>query len=327
MKKIFLFLICFAVLSACDDDGSSNSNLDVDDKMFVGEWVWPNSSGTCFTDIEMMNSKQAFYAVYNNKAGNSSGIVKDNGSWRLFANRNVLTFQFLYDTPPFYEIVEYDDTRIVFRNEGYNTIDTYYRVVEALNINAGQTVAISYLQDHPGSVRSCTPEIADVDADGNIYGILDGVAFIEINADGKIAYAKVIVQGRTERFKAETHMLSDDIKARYGEPSYEGLQSNGMMAMQYKYPQTADPAIAILQYWFHPTTHQMYRVQTVYFSEEDFQRDGQYISNNFILQDMEPYNIYGENERYWENEYIMSVVGKSGDYYWINYLNLDYNDL
>ena len=326
MKKFFLYIIlCVATLSACDDDGSSSSNLNIDDRLFVGEWIWFNSDGTCYTDIDMKNSLQANYAVYKSTTGNKPAYIEDTGTWKWYSERAVLSLNFFYERPPYYEIVEIDDTHMVLHNLGYNTTETYYRVVETLNLEEGQIADIDYLQSHQGSVKSSNLEIAAINAEGKVEGVLDGVAFLEINVDGKIVYAKAIVRGRTARFKEETHLLSDDIIAKYGEPNLVVEYNSTQMAMQYLNPKTADPDLYALQYRYHKDTHQIFLIQTIYpaTSEAAFTKDWQFIAQHYYQQQATG-NVYGEFERYRENTSLIYVIGESGGLYWINYGNQDY---
>ena len=330
MKKFTIYILLLAAFGvSCSEDETSNTNIPVSDiQELSGEWVAPNSSNTYYTFIGLQDSHKATYYVVQNALGSQSVTDKDEGTWRLYTDRVELIFNMMWRNLPTQSLIGFKDDCMTLRSNRYNTTDKFYRVVEDLNLEAGQTAPISYLSEaglSGAELTSTNPEIATVSADGVVRAIQEGTAFISVKQGETLVFVKVEVNGRIGRFAAETHLLITDIVDKYGMPDGVFVIDEEMDGLYYMFPDS-DPDMYALQYRYNKYTSQINMVQTVYNAEDAFVADWSYLEEFFYRQyDWSDYS-YTQNERIWSNEYIVTVrVQSTEPSNWITYTNLDYD--
>lgn len=329
MRKLTIYILLLAAfLVSCSEDESGNGNMPVSDpRELSGEWVAPNASNTYYTFIELQENYKATYYVVQNLVGSQSVSDKDEGSWKLYTDRVELIFDMLRRYLPTQSLIGFEENCMTLRSNKYNTTDKFYRVVEDINLNAGQTAPISYLSEaglSGAELASTNPEVATVSADGVVRAIQEGTAFISVKLGDILVFVKVEVKGRIGRFAAETHLPITDILEKYGEPDGMFVIDEELDGLYYMYPES-DPDMYALQYRYNKYTYQIERVQTVYNDAEAFTADWSYLEEFFYRQYNWADYTYTQSERFWDNEYCTTVrVQSTEPSLWITYTNLDY---
>lgn len=330
MKKLTLYILLLAAfLVSCSEDESGNGKMPVSDPHELsGEWVAPNASNTYYTFIGLQENYKVTYYVVQNIVGSQSVSDKDEGSWRLYDDRVELIFDMMRRYLPTQSLIGFEENCMTLRSNEFNTTDKFYRVVEDLNLEAGQTAPISYLSEaglSGAELTSTNPEVVTVSADGVVRAIQDGTAFISIKLGDDLVFVKVEVNGRIKRFAAETHLSITDIVEKYGTPDGMFVIDEEKDGLYYMFPES-DPDMYALQYRYNKYTLQIEQVQTVYNAEDAFVADWSYLDEYFYRQyDWSDYS-YTQNERVWSNEYMATVrVQSTEPSYWITYTNLDYD--
>lgn len=327
MRKITFYILTLLAFVACNKDADSSdkpSEQVFDNTQFVGEWLSVNGSKTLYTNILLHNSLKLDYFLYQNETGEKSVFLEDHGSWSWYQNRQTMGFSLIYNKVPYHQILELTTGKMSLRNTKTNAKDTYYRVVETVNIEAGQTAAIQYLQSHSGlSLSSSNETVATVSADGTINGLQGGTAFISLEGGEELCYVKVNVNSRVDRYAAETHLTIDEIVDKYGEPDLTG--SLGGIKYGYLYNvSNPDSELKLVQYDFDLLTNEIILIHTAYKSEDIFYADIEYMEEHLFLQDMYSGLYFGKEEKQWDNSFIVTPFISKGTMY-VNYQNQDYN--
>ena len=326
MKRIS-FYILFIILTfvACDNDDSSQPDVPVyDNTMFVGEWVFVNNSKTIYSDLILQNSTRCDFILYQNQTGEKSVFKSDFGSWSWYQNRQLLGFSLSATHVPYHQIVELSEDKMSLRNIENNTTDDYYRVVEVVDVEAGQSADIQYLQGKSGlSLSSSNEVVATVSEDGKVIGQQGGTAFIAVEGGETTVYVRVRVNSRIDRFAAETHLSIDEVMEKYGDPDITGSLGGVKYGILYNVS-NPDSELTLVQYDFDILTNEVILIHTAYKSEETFFADIEYMEEHFILQDSSSGYLFGKKELYWDNEFIVTPFISKGIMY-VNYQNRDYN--
>jgi hypothetical protein len=327
MRKITFYILTLLAFVACNKDADSSdkpSEQVFDNIQFVGEWVSVNGSKTLYTNILLHNSLKLDYFLYKNETGEKSIYQEDHGSWSWYQNRQIMGFSLMNNTVPFHQILELTTGKMLLRNTATNAKDAYYRVVETINLEAGQTAAIQYLQSHSGlSLSSSNESVATVSADGTINGLQGGTAFISLEGGEELCFVKVNVNSRVDRYAAETHLTIDEIVDKYGEPDLTG--SLGGIKYGYLYNvSNPDSELTLVQYDFDLLTNEIILIHTAYKSEDIFYADIEYMEEHLFLQESSSGLYFGKKEKLWDNEFIITPFISKGTMY-VNYQNRDYN--
>lgn len=332
MKKYYLYLILsLAFLTACDknDSGIAQKQIIDNSDVLEGEWVSLNANSTFFTNILMANNGRSEYKVIQNEVGLNAISDKDEGSWTFYNDGQTLSLLLMSHQISGLRVVYFDGNKMLLNSIKYNTEDYFYRVVESIELEAGQTVSISFVQNNTewnnATCSTINDEVLDVSANGIVKGKQEGITFISIEIGEEKVYARVKVKGRITRYAEETHMLIDDILEKYGEPTGAGSLGGNLMGVQYIHP-SLDEDLFGLQYTYHKYTHEIKLIQTIYDNPIPFKQDWDYIDHFFFHQYELSETTYTEKEKFWANEYDVTCLYDRDGYHWINYRNLDFVD-
>ena len=329
MKKLIYCVTILAVFftSCSEDETTSKSPLLVSEAAEIcGEWLAPSASNTYYTYLGFQNNYKVKYYVAQNVVGANSVTDEDDGSWSLYPDRQEILISVLRHQIPVQALVAFDNNSMSLRNTQYNTIDTFYRIVESIELEAGQTAEINYLKNAAGAeCSSLNPDVATVSSGGLVNGIQEGVTFISLRLGEVLAFVKVSVNGRVDRFAEETHLMIDDIFAKYGNPSGYFFVDNTLCDIYYLKP-SSDGSLSEHRYRFNWDTGQIKYVITMYSDVVAFVADCKYLDQYYYLQSDKSDPIYTLKEKYFDNEYSARVIIKdTAPNYQIIYTNFDYD--
>ena len=292
MKKI-LFLISVLTLFACsNDDQETTTQTVIDNTKLVGEWVSITSTASYFTDLVLSSNSSAEYSVFKNDIG-ASAINTDKGVWSWLNDINGLSINTKYRSFPVYQVMELNDDSVKMRNLGYNVIDTYYRVVEIVEVNSGGFTPITYLSEHTDypieQIICLNEDVATVSTDGMVEGIQGGVTYVKLLSGQTQKYVKVIVTSRMDRFAKQTHMLIYDIIDQNGDLNYtytikdDSSDGNSDESLPKYYGQieyydpTFEPHLRYVVYYFDLFTGVIDHIYTEFRSPDLYFKDWAYV--------------------------------------------------
>lgn len=328
MKKfIYYVIILAAVFASCSEDETNNSSLLVSEaEEICGEWLAPSVSNTYYTYLELKKNYKVTYFVAQNVVGPNSVSDEDAGSWRLYPDRQEILISVLRHQIPVQALVAFENNCMTLRNTTYNTTDKFYRIVESIELEAGQTAEISYLKNiSVAECNSLNADVATVSSSGLVNGIQEGVTFISIHVADELVYVKVSVNGRIDRYAEETHLMYEDILAKYGNPSGIFLVDNTFADMYYLNP-SSDSCLSEHRYRFNLMTGQIKYIFTFYADLPTFLGDLDYLEKFYFCQDGMSDLVYTLKEKYFDNEYSARVIIQDvAPYYQIIYTNFDYD--
>lgn len=348
MKKT-IFLISVLTLCACsNDDQETTTQTVIDNTKLVGEWVSITSSASYFTDLVLSSNYSAEYSVFNNDYG-ISAIDTDKGVWSWLNDINGLSINTKYRSFPVYQVMELNDDSVKMRNLGYNVIDTYYRVVETVEVNSGGFAPITYLSEHTDcpidQIMCLNDSVAAVTAEGMVEGRMGGITYVRLLSGQALKYVKVIVTSRMDRFAKQTHMLIGKVIEQNGDLNYtikevssdgnSGESSPKSYQLEYKEP-TFDPHLRYIVYYFDLYTGEIDNIYTEYRSTEWYYMDLLYLKRFYhsirtYLEDIDwpiVWLKFGEKEYSYDNEYVIVASDyKDLGYYTMTYYNQDISDL
>ena len=329
MKKLIYCVTILAVFftSCSEDETTSKSLLLVSEAAEIcGEWLAPSASNTYYTYLGFQNNYKVKYYVAQNVVGANSVTDEDAGSWSLYPDRQEILISVFRHQIPVQALVAFDNNSMSLRNTQYNTIDTFYRIVESIELEAGQTAEINYLKNAAGAeCSSLNPDVATVSSGGLVKGIQEGVTFISLRLGEVLAFVKVSVNGRVDRFAEETHLMKDDIMAKYGNPSGIFRVDNTFADMYYLNP-SSDSCLLEHRYRFNLITGQIKYIFTFYADLPTFLADWDYLEKIYFCQDGMSAPVYTLKEKYFDNEYSARVIIQdTAPNYQIIYTNFDYD--
>ena len=203
MKNNMIWLTLFISLTfiACDSD-KEESRI-TDDRVFYGEWCQISSDGYRIRDIifERLNySEEQFFDKEQTHHATISG------RWSFIAASNIIemtgtrTWTAISAKEPVNEtfvVIQQNEWLLELRNQSLGSIETFYKVVESLNLSINKTANIDYLSNESITVTnlvSSNPEIAKIESDNSITAVNSGIAYITITANVGKMIVKVIVK-------------------------------------------------------------------------------------------------------------------------------------
>lgn len=349
MKNV-LFYMSFILIVACNNEDQENSSISkIDNKMLEGEWVSVNTSGTYYTDIILSGSSWTKVSVIRKDIGENSVVDSDEGVWSWYDDNNSLAINTTKLSIPIYQVLEVTIDSLLMHNRSYNTTEAYQRVVESVEVNAGDTTSIKYISGHSDlavdDITIVNKDIADVYKNGVVYGKQGGVTFVLIRSGQKTYYVKISVVSRLDRYAEQTKLKINDIVKLYGVPdeisetnvrAYTYVTQMGGVYV-YKRPKT-DMELSELAYTFDYNNGVIYQVGIKYGRDQTFSSDLSFIQKYYYtvsepeVQQLGDYTIYdffyGKNKVKSDNSYLVFI-----DYYeskdvkygmFIGFMNIDY---
>lgn len=323
MRKIALYIFGIVAFMSCSDDNDSQGNAAmVDISLIYGEWVAPDASKDYYSFLSLSDSRAAEFSIIQKQLSNGSIYAEDKGSWNIYDVRSlsILMRNYLHLN---FDIIEVNNDMMQLRNVKYNTIDTFYHIVETIEISAGQDAEIQFLKNGNASfteISSSNEKVVTVSDNGILKGHQGGIAFVSMVSGNRILFVKVIVKSRVDRFAEETHNTIDEIWEKYGDPDLSGQLSEKVFAYAYN-SSLKDSELQTVQYNFDLETSDIIRIITVYKSTDTHSADREYLDDNFYMIETD---FYGKQERFWDNSFLITPF-YSDETPYINYVNLDYN--
>lgn len=324
MKKIALYIFTVLLFVACHNDKNDISieAASFDISLLEGEWVTIDKTGNNITDLTLTQAQRVQLFLLHNVVGRNSISKEDKGSWTTNEGKQIISFEMLNLTIPNQEIIELNDNYMKLRNQILNFVDTYYRVVETIEIDAGQVSYIQFIQNNRDSrfdeIKSLNPNIASIDSDGLVKGHQGGTVFLSMKLDQKIFYAKVIVKSRIDKYEDETQLWINDIINLYGEPDMKIQQVGEDVDCIIYHENLPDSALDFLAYIYN-SYGQIGTIQTIYRSEDTYNDDISYLQEYYYKQKTNSGDMYGKSAFQFENSSLVIPTCKNGPY--INYIN------
>ena len=329
MKKIALFLVMAFVFEACNDKEENKTHAPVDSKMIIGEWVTTNLSQDKFTDINFLSNQRVKILLAGNDIGKDAVYKEDTGFWTT-EDESFLSFTMYGITIPQHKIIEINDNYIQLRNLKYNTLDTYYHVVETVDLNVGTYSSINYLERYSDlsavKIVSYNTDVATVSSDGIIRAIQGGIAFISVDTGETIVYIKVIVKSRLDIYSEEVKLDIDDVSKKYGDPDKKFKVKNTDLYMYEYLKSLTDGDILSTQYFYNQQTREIAKIVTKYSSSSILQSDFDYLNRYYYsFQVNANYTFYGKNQYRYENSVLIYYDnGETGQSEGMHYNNNEY---
>ena len=343
MKIKWLTLIVAALLVSCSDnddiqqDRISNSDL-------FGEWLFYDGMDNNNDGMPDLNS--AMVLVLNNDYSFEYIVYKHpnevteepysmaSGDWNFQPSTSLLNTvgetidSFIHHRTYYVEKVDAYELHVV--NSKLNTTDRYRRILNTYTKFMDDTFkAEAFTNYSPQSYFSLNPNIAKVDANGNITTVGIGTTFIIAKCDGFETAVKVVVRNGVKEHSAEVNQSIDDIIKKYGDdyygPYYNANSESGnfLQAIYYEYPES-EPYVAELQYHYDPTSHAITSIDLIYASDLAMNNDQQYIYNSntyneYIVNGTKRY-VYKEYGDFWDSDVYIEPLNNGMRYGSTNFL-------
>ena len=343
MKIKWLTLIVAALLVSCSDnddiqqDRISNSDL-------FGEWLFYDGMDNNNDGMPDLNS--AMVLVLNNDYSFEYIVYKHpnevteepysmaSGDWNFQPSTSLLNTvgetidSFIHHRTYYVEKVDAYELHVV--NSKLNTTDRYRRILNTYTKFMDDTFkAEAFTNYSPQSYFSLNPNIAKVDANGNITTVGIGTTFIIAKCDGFETAVKVVVRNGVKEHSAEVNQSIDDIIKKYGDdyygPYYNANSESGnfLQAIYYEYPES-EPYVGELQYHYDPTSHAITSIDLIYASDLAMNNDQQYIYNSntyneYIVNGTKRY-VYKEYGDFWDSDVYIEPLNNGMRYGSTNFL-------
>ena len=261
----------------------------------------------------MLNNDYSFeYIVYKHpNEVTEEPYSMASGDWNFQPSTSLLNTEgetinsFIHHRTYYVEKVDAYELHVV--NSKLNTTDRYRRILTTYTKFMDDTFkAEAFTNYSPQSYFSLNPNIAKVDANGNITTVGIGTTFIIAKCDGFETAVKVVVRNGVKEHSAEVNQSIDDIIKRYGD-DYVGPylsdffeSGNFLQLIYYEYPEL-EPYVKQLQYHYDPTSGAITCID-VYYPLESVSA---LINDTQYILDSNMYNEYGINgtKRYVYKEY------------------------
>ena len=343
MKIKWLTLIVAALLVSCSDnddiqqDRISNSDL-------FGEWLFYNGMDNNNDGMPDLNS--AMVLVLNNDYSFEYIVYKHpnevteepysmaSGDWNFQPSTSLLNTvgetidSFIHHRTYYVEKVDAYELHVV--NSKLNTTDRYRRILTTYTKFMDDTFkAEAFTNYSPQSYFSLNPNIAKVDANGNITTVGIGTTFVIAKCNGFETAVKVVVRNGVKEHSAEVNQSIDDIVKKYGDDYYGPINSefsesgNFLKVIFYEYPEL-EPYAEQLQYYYDPTSHAITSIDLVYASDLAMNNDQQYIYNSntyneYIVNGTKRY-VYKEYGDFWDSDVYIKPLNNGMRYGSTNFL-------
>lgn len=335
MRKLLLYLLAIFVFYACSKDKDNYISNIADNSLIVGEWVTENHSSNGFTDITLFENLRVEMALVQDSVGRKAILQEDIGSW--VNSNDVLSFTMLNNNISRHKIIELNNDLMKLRNLRYNTIDTYYHVVETIEMDAGHKSQIKYLQNHSDftatELISGNPDIATISKEGIVRAHQGGITFIRMSSYKKTIFVKVKVRSRIEVYSNETQLKFSDINMKLGEPDQK-TESNDKEFDVFMYygeinetlkGKLSDNGITIVQYFVDKETDEVVKINTLYTDIIPLKSDWAYIQEYYYpIKNTIGNRFFGKYEYRSENSVLLYPYNDDDGDPWISYNNNSY---
>ena len=336
MKKIIYFICLLSVLSCNDDDIINDRNYDP--MNLYGEWLFYDGTNK-FSAVHMIidNNAKLKLDVYANYETSGEPWRTAVGSWFYSSRTKHMKTTSLYEAQQVsidksYDIMNVDNCTLKMLDTYTHSFVTYHRVINTYNKFMSETFRIENYPDgfSPNEFISLNPNVAKVDANGNITTVGIGTTFVIAKCDGFETAVKVVVRNGVKEHLAEVNQSIDDIIKKYGDDyvgPYDSPNSesgNFLQVIYYKNPEL-EPYVEELQYHYDPTSRVITSIDLLYnASNLAMNNDTQYILdsntyNEYIVNGTKRY-VYKEYGDFWDSEVYMQFFSNGIRYGSTNFL-------
>ena len=343
MKIKWLTLIVAALLVSCSDNDDIEQDRISNSSLF-GEWLFYDGMDNNADELPDLNS--AMVLVLNNDYSFEHIVYKHpyevteepysmaSGDWDFQPSTSLLTTKSKTEDlsihNPTYYIEKVYECELYLVNTKLKATDRYRRILTTYTKFMDETFkADEFSYYSPQSYISLNPNVAKVDANGNITTVGIGTTFVIAKCDGFETAVKVVVRNGVKEHSAEVNGSIYDIIKKYGEnykgpyigPYYES--GNFLYAILYEYPES-EPYVAELQYHYDPTSGAITSIDLIYASDSAMNNDTKYIRdsntyNEYIVNGTKRY-VYKEYGDFWDSDVYIKPLNNGMRYGSTNFL-------
>ena len=342
MKIKWLTLIVAALLVSCSDNDDIQQDRISNSSLF-GEWLFYDGMDNNADELPDLNS--AIVLVLNNDYSFEHIVYKhpyevtepyllSSGNWDFQPRTSLLNTKSMTEDLIVQNLTYYIDKvyecELYLVNTKLKATDRYRRILTTYTKFMDETFkADEFSYYSPQSYISLNPNVAKVDANGNITTVGIGTTFVIAKCDGFETAVKVVVRNGVKEHSAEVNGSIYDIIKKYGEnykgpyigPYYES--GNFLYAILYEYPES-EPYVAELQYHYDPTSGAITSIDLIYASDSAMNNDTKYIRdsntyNEYRINGTKRY-VYKEYGDFWDSEVYLESLTNGMRYASTNFL-------
>ena len=346
MKIKWLTLIVAALLVSCSDNDDIEKERFSNSALF-GEWLFydgmdNNNDGMPDLNSAIVLKLNKDYSIEYNiyihpyeRTEEPDSIFL--GKWSFQPSTSLLTANYDDQEDQYfkkYYVNKVYECELYVMNTLLKAIDRYRRILTTYTKFMDETFkADEFSYYSPQSYISLNPNVAKVDANGNITTVGIGTTFVIAKCDGFETAVKVVVRNCVKEHLAEVNQSIDDIIRKYGDDFKGPIYSeySDLQLIYYKNPEL-EPYAKHLQYHFEPTSRAITCVDVIYSQESAMNNDQRYILdsniyNEYSINGTERY-VYKEYGDFWDSEVYMQFFSNGIRYGSTNFLKcLGYVDI
>lgn len=333
-KKIYILaVLVFALFSCCKDDDNDPQNGNgqiIEKKAFLGEWCCIEAGTATVLNLQNLFLSGVVYQKIN-VMPEEYDIMS--GEWTYVSANMVLAENVLHKVSKerrshSYKVQKVDNISMILRSREYGNEETYYRIVEKVNVNSNENIEIQYIKKNKGfnkaTFTSTNSNIATVQSDGVIKGVCGGIAFITVESEVGKVVVMVEVSSRTNIYSAEVLSDIDSILAKYGEPDGSGYTTGNVNPVITYREHIMDEGLTAIQYRYDEKTREVTQIICLYKKPEWYNTEMAFIQNMYYELYTDGSAIrYGLNKREYSNDYCL-VSAIVDNQCFIQYLNYRY---
>ena len=346
MKIKWLTLIVAALLVSCSDNDDIEKERFSNSALF-GEWLFydgmdNNNDGMPDLNSAIVLKLNKDYSIEYNiyihpyeRTEEPDSIFL--GKWSFQPSTSLLTANFDDQEDQYfkkYYVNKVYECELYVMNTLLKAIDRYRRILTTYTKFMDETFkADEFSYYSPLSYISLNPNVAKVDANGNITTVGIGTTFVIAKCDGFETAVKVVVRNCVKEHLAEVNQSIDDIIRKYGDDFKGPIYSeySDLQLIYYKNPEL-EPYAKHLQYHFEPTSRAITCVDVIYSQESAMNNDQRYILDSNMYNEYGingtkryVYKVYGD---FWDSEVYMQFFSNGIRYGSTNFLKcLGYVDI
>ena len=325
MKIKWLTLIVAALLVSCSDNDDIEKERFSNSALF-GEWLFydgmdNNNDGMPDLNSAIVLKLNKDYSIEYNiyihpyeRTEEPDSIFL--GKWSFQPSTSLLTANYDDQEDQYfkkYYVNKVYECELYVMNTLLKAIDRYRRILTTYTKFMDETFkADEFSYYSPLSYISLNPNVAKVDANGNITTVGIGTTFVIAKCDGFETAVKVVVRNCVKEHLAEVNQSIDDIIRKYGDDFKGPIYSeySDLQLIYYKNPEL-EPYAKHLQYHFEPTSRAITCVDVIYSQESAMNNDQRYILdsnmyNEYIVNGTKRY-VYKEYGDFWDSEVYIQL--------------------
>ena len=346
MKIKWLTLIVAALLVSCSDNDDIEKERFSNSALF-GEWLFydgmdNNNDGMPDLNSAIVLKLNKDYSIEYNiyihpyeRTEEPDSIFL--GKWSFQPSTSLLTANYDDQEDQYfknYYVYKVYECELYVMNTLLKAIDRYRRILTTYTKFMDDTFKADVFSYYsPQSYISLNPNVAKVDANGNITTVGIGTTFVIAKCDGFETAVKVVVRNGVKEHSAEVNQSIDDIIRKYGDDFKGPIYSeySDLQLIYYKNPEL-EPYAKHLQYHFEPTSRAITCVDVIYSQESAMNNDQRYILdsnmyNEYIVNGTKRY-VYKEYGDFCDSEVYIQFFSNGIRYGSTNFLKcLGYVDI